>query len=139
MPDHNFYAGTSGLQSPIPKRDFPPAFADKSRLTYYASLFNSIEINSSFYKLPIAKTLARWAEEVPKDFRFTFKLWKEITHNKNLVFSSVDVATFIERINNIGAKKGVLLVQFPPSLTNAVMPQLVDLLSSIKESDQTEA
>ncbi|GAA4327339.1 DUF72 domain-containing protein [Mucilaginibacter gynuensis] len=139
MTDPTFYAGTSGLQSPIPKRDFPPAFADKSRLTYYSSLFNSVEINSSFYKLPIAKTLARWAEEVPEDFRFTFKLWKEITHNKNLVFPSPDIATFIERINSVGAKKGALLVQFPPSLTKAVMPQLVDLLSSIKESDQTEA
>jgi uncharacterized protein YecE (DUF72 family) len=139
MRDHTFYAGTSGLQSPIPKRDFPPAFAEKSRLSYYASLFNSIEINSSFYKLPVAKTLARWAEEVPEDFRFTFKLWKEITHNKNLAFSSTDVAMFMERISSIGTKKGALLVQFPPSLTNAVLPQLVELMATIKDNNDAEA
>ncbi|GAA4321864.1 DUF72 domain-containing protein [Mucilaginibacter gynuensis] len=134
-----FYAGTSGLQSPIPKRDFPPAFADKSRLTYYASLFNSIEINSSFYKLPVAKTVARWAEEVPENFRFTFKLWKEITHHKNLVFAPADVSAFLERIDSTGHKKGALLVQFPPSLTSAALPQLTNLLATIQDSNLTDS
>ncbi|HEY8955872.1 DUF72 domain-containing protein, partial [Chitinophaga sp.] len=47
-----YRSGTSGLVLPVPnKQSFPPAFRDKSRLTYYASLFNSIEINSSFYKV----------------------------------------------------------------------------------------
>jgi uncharacterized protein YecE (DUF72 family) len=108
-----FYSGISGLQTPIPKRDFAPEFADKSRLTFYASLFNSIEINSSFYKIPIAKTLSKWCTEVPGDFKFTFKLWQGITHNKGLAFNPDDVFKFIEVINVVGSKKGCLLVQFP--------------------------
>jgi uncharacterized protein YecE (DUF72 family) len=129
------YAGTSGLQTPVPKRDFPAAFQDKSRLTYYASLFNSIEINSSFYKIPIAKTLARWAAEVPDDFKFTFKLWQGITHNKLLAFNTDDVHLFIERINAIGHKKGCLLVQFPPGLSVAALRQLGLLLTEIQIAD----
>src|ERR1700759_3716537 len=102
----HFYSGTSGLLTPIPKRDFPPEFADKSRLAFYSHLFNSIEINSSFYKLPQAKTLAKWAGETTEGFRFTFKLWKELTHNKNLAFNAVDIPRFFDAINAVGNKKG---------------------------------
>src|SRR2546423_6921762 len=64
-----FYSGTSGLVLPFSKRSFPAEFKDKSRLHYYASLFNSIEINSSFYKMPMASTIKRWGESVPDGFR----------------------------------------------------------------------
>ena len=62
----NIFSGTSGLV--VPERNksfFPPAFRDKSRLTYYASLFNSIEINSSFKKPPLPRTVMKWAADVP--------------------------------------------------------------------------
>jgi len=133
-----FYGGISGLQVPIPKRDFPPEFADKSRLNFYASLFNSIEINSSFYKLPQAKTVAKWALDVPENFKFTYKLWRDITHNKNLLFKPEDVDRFIEGINHAGDKKGCLLVQFPPSITIASRGQLEYLLSVIRNIDPSE-
>src|SRR5262249_30420523 len=49
----NFYLGTSGLVLPVPnKQHFPEEFKAGTRLSYYASLFNSIEVNSSFYKVP---------------------------------------------------------------------------------------
>lgn len=133
-----FYGGISGLQTPIPKRDFPADFADKSRLTYYASLFNSIEINSSFYKIPVAKTLAKWATEVPDDFRFTFKLWQGITHNKSLAFNPDDVFKFIEIIGAVGDKRGCLLVQIPPSITIAQQSQLRLLMATITEANATQ-
>jgi len=47
-----FFSGTSGLLTAVPQRDFPPEHSDKSRLAFYALQLNSIEINSSFYKLP---------------------------------------------------------------------------------------
>src|ERR1700712_4410010 len=91
------YIGTSGLVLPVPnKKSFPEGFQDKSRLTYYSSLFNTIEINSSFKKIPQFKTAQRWAAEVPDDFRFTIKLSKWITHNKDLAFDPADVKHFIE-------------------------------------------
>jgi uncharacterized protein YecE (DUF72 family) len=130
------YSGTSGLVLPVPnKAAFPPEFQDKSRLTFYASLFNSIEINSSFYKIPMAKTVANWAESVPEDFKFTFKLWREITHLKALDFKAEDVNRFMQTIASAGTKKGSLLVQFPPSLTNSSITQLEKLLSVIRQAD----
>ena len=132
------YSGISGLQTPIPKRDFPTEFTDKSRLTYYASLFNSIEINSSFYKIPMAKTLSKWSTEVPDNFRFTFKLWQGVTHNKGLAFNPDDVFKFMEIIGAVGAKKGCLLVQFPPSIIIAQQRQFQLLMDTLREANENQ-
>jgi uncharacterized protein YecE (DUF72 family) len=126
------YCGTSGIVLPVPnKQAFPEAFRAGSRLTYYASLFNSLEVNSSFYKIPQQKTLARWVEEVPANFRFTVKLWREITHVPSLAFSSADVKRFMHAAAGIGPKKGALLLQLPPGLKSAGSPQLARLLEMI--------
>src|SRR3954468_13262626 len=78
-----FRAGTSGVTLSEPnKLHFPLEFQDKHRLIYYASKFNSIEINSSFYKIPLCRTYKSWAEMVPQDFQFTIKLWQGITHEE---------------------------------------------------------
>lgn len=129
------YSGTSGLVLPVPKRLFPPGFEDKSRLHYYASLFNSIEINSSFYKLPLTSTVSNWSDMVPQNFTFTFKLWKEITHNKGLSFKPEDINHFIRTINHVGDKKGCLLIQLPPSLSITYLEQLEKLLKYVHKAD----
>ncbi|MDN3583935.1 DUF72 domain-containing protein [Mucilaginibacter flavus] len=131
----SFFWGTSGLLIPIPKRDFAPQYQHLSRLGYYATLFNSIEINSSFYKLPIGKTVKKWADEVPDGFRFTFKLWREITHNKNLSFKPEDLSRFMESIANAGDKKGSLLVQFPASIQVNNLPAFGQLINTIRAND----
>ena len=128
-----FYAGLSGLQLHIPKYLYPPPFQDASRLTYYASFFNSIEFNSSFYKIPQEKTVAKWASLVTENFKFTFKLWKEITHSKGFNFRDEDVEHFLKAINAVQEKKGCLLIQFPPGLGNEYLVQLNNLLSCIRE------
>lgn len=128
-----FYSGTSGLVLPVANKQlFPPDFKDKSRLAYYASLFNSLEVNSSFYRIPMANTTKRWAMEVPEGFRFTFKLFREITHDKKLFIDHNLVEKFMHVINQVGNKKGSLLVQFPPG-TTFNLPYLDELLGSIKE------
>lgn len=130
---NRFYSGLSGLQLPIPKYLFPPEHQDSSRLTYYATFFNSIEVNSTFYKLPMGKTLSKWCEQVPEGFKFTFKLWKEITHAKNLNFKETDVEAFFRVIAHAANKKGCLLIQCPPSLGRANLIQLDALLRCIAE------
>ncbi|PWK78718.1 uncharacterized protein YecE (DUF72 family) [Mucilaginibacter oryzae] len=130
-----YYSGTSNVVLPVPnKLAFPEAYQHKSRLCYYGSLFNSVEINSTFYKLPLSKTVARWAEEVPAGFRFTFKMWKEITHNKGLAFKPADVQRFFEVINAC-TKKGCLLIQFPASIRFDSFRQLELLLDNIRRHD----
>ncbi|MDO3644040.1 DUF72 domain-containing protein [Mucilaginibacter sp. L3T2-6] len=132
-----FYGGTSGLLVPMPKRDFPPEFKEYSRLAFCATLVNSIEINSSFYKLPQPKTVAKWANEVPAGFTFTYKLWREITHNKGLVFNDADIARFMNVINYAADKKGCLLVQLPPGATIA-RGQLTHLLALLQGENEDQ-
>jgi uncharacterized protein YecE (DUF72 family) len=129
------FAGTSGLQIAMPKRDFPPEHTHRSRLGYYALYENSLEINSSFYKLPQAKTIARWVTEVPAGFRFTFKLWKEITHQKGLLFKAEDLRRFMDLIELPEANRGCLLVQFPPGLQAGALPQLAEILRTLNDFD----
>ncbi|AYL94576.1 DUF72 domain-containing protein [Mucilaginibacter celer] len=129
----DFYLGTSNIVLPVPnKLAFPEAWRDKSRLSFYASLFNSLEVNSTFYKVPLGKTVARWSAEVPAGFRFTFKFWKEITHNKNLAFKPADVERFFEVINRCD-KKGCLLIQLPPGTRFESFGQLAALLAIIQQ------
>lgn len=121
--DSLYFSGTSGILLPYKNKSFyPEDLQEKSRLAVYSLLFNSLEVNSSFYKIPRADTVKRWADEVTSGFRFTFKLWKGITHAKGLTFDPNNVAHFLKVIAAAGDKKGCLLIQFPPSVTiNAVM------------------
>ncbi len=136
--DYPFYSGTSGLVLPVPQSLYPIEFQDKSRLEYYASLFNSVEINSSFYKMPMISTVSKWAESVGDHFQFTFKLSKIITHVKGLDFNVEDIELFMQRIENIRNKKGCLLVQFPPSLKIENISRVEQLLFNLKKADENQ-
>lgn len=130
------YAGTSNPEVPEKNKTlYPEAFKDKSKLAYYASLFNSVEINATFKKLPMKRTIERWAATVPHDFRFTFKLNSAVTHNKGLAFNPDDLASFISLINVVEEKKGCLLMQFPGKLDASFSDQLENLLKHLKEVD----
>lgn len=141
IPKHktSYYSGTSNVVLPVAnKLSFPAEYQSKSRLCYYGSLFNSVEVNSTFYKLPLAKTISRWATEVPDNFKFAFKLWQQITHNKGLAFNAEDIKRFMFVINSATDKKGSLLVQLPPSTTVSTH-QLNHLINEIKQADETNA
>ncbi|HEY4335130.1 MAG TPA: DUF72 domain-containing protein [Puia sp.] len=132
----NFYIGTSGLVLPVPnKQHFPEEFRSGTRLQYYASLFNSIEINSSFYKIPRPVTYAKWASEVPDGFRFTVKLWRGVTHQKGLEFAPGDVDRCLLAAKELGTKRGCLLVQLPPGVHADKAAQVERLLERIGNAD----
>lgn len=110
--------GTSGIVLPGTKQTFPEEFKTGTRLQYYGSLFNTLEINSTFYKVPMATTFRRWSEEVPDNFQFTVKLWRQITHARKLEYNLSDVDMFMRNAEHLGRKKGCLLIQFPASITH---------------------
>jgi uncharacterized protein YecE (DUF72 family) len=128
----NFYIGTSGIVVPVAQSQYPAAYIGKSRLGFYSSLFNSLEVNSSFYKDPRQSTIEKWSREVNDDFRFTFKISKAITHAKGLQFNNDDIDRFISLIDSIGNKKGCILVQLPPSVSIISIEQLHKLLQQIR-------
>jgi uncharacterized protein YecE (DUF72 family) len=136
MKENMFFSGTSGLLLPFPNKQlYPIEFQEKPRLAFYGSLFKSLEVNSSFYKIPLGSTIQKWSESVPEDFKFTFKLWKGITHNKDLAFDPSAINHFINVINNAGNRKGCLLIQFPPSVTASKLNQVMNLLTALRLED----
>jgi len=137
--DNKFYYGTSGIVVPVSQALYPDEFKGASRLTYYSSFFNSIEINSSFYKLPQASTVIKWRETVPENFQFTFKMPKTISHSKGLDFNVEEIALFMQTINNVEHKKGCILIQFPPSLKLEKIRNLQKLFKTIDEANVEHA
>jgi uncharacterized protein YecE (DUF72 family) len=129
----SLYSGTSNIVVPIKQAEYPPQFSGASRLQYYASLFSSLEVNSSFYKIPKAATVAKWCESVPAHFRFTFKVPKAVTHAKGLQFNVAEVERFAEAVAHTGDKKGCLLVQLPPSVSRERQEELEGLLECLRD------
>jgi uncharacterized protein YecE (DUF72 family) len=135
-PATNFFCGTSNIVLPVPnKTHYPPEYKDKSRLNYYASMFNSLEVNSSFYKIPLPRTVEKWANDVPENFRFTFKLFGGITHAKELNYDPSEIQRFFQAVHPAGNRKGCLLIQFPGSITAYYLPKLSILLDQIRSAD----
>lgn len=104
--------GTAGWA--IPRSGLPEAEGEGSQLQRYARSFNAVEINSTFYRMPMARTLERWAADTPPDLRFAVKLARSITHASTAP-SAAELRRSVERIQHLGAKCGPLLVQFAPS------------------------
>lgn len=100
----------------IPKASAERFPAHGSHLERYAACFNTVEINSSFYRPHRLATYQRWAATVPDDFRFTVKVPKAITHERRLVDTAERFAQFLSEVQGLGTKLGALLVQLPPSL-----------------------
>jgi uncharacterized protein YecE (DUF72 family) len=90
--------------------------AERSQLERYASLFRSVEINTSFHRAHRRATYERWSASVPSTFRFSVKIPKAITHEKRLVDCDELLQRFLGESSGLGEKLGALLVQLPPSL-----------------------
>ena len=129
------FIGTSNVVLPGNKQSFPPEYHSKSRLYYYSTLFNSVEINSSFYKIPQLKTLHKWSLDIAQNFIFTLKLWQDVTHTKNLLTDLNNIDTFINAAEGIGDKKGCILIQFPGKITLDYYNEVEGILSRLSEQD----
>lgn len=126
------YCGTSNIVLPVRnKTEYPDEFKERSRLAFYGSLFNSLEVNSTFYKMPRAATVVSWAQQSPPGFRFSIKLSKTITHQKLMAFDPADVARFMSVMQGFGDRKGCLLIQFPAGTKATAFNRLELLLELI--------
>jgi uncharacterized protein YecE (DUF72 family) len=132
----NLYLGLSGVVLPIPKYRFPAQFQNASRLTYYATFFNSLEVNSTFYALPQKRTVEKWSASVPEDFQFTFKLSREITHQKELFYDRKLIFDFFEVIERVGGKNACVLVQFPPGCKSSKFSEVEKLLEDLSAANK---
>ena len=88
----------------------------ESALARYATRLSVVEINSTFHRSHRPDTYSRWAEQVPRAFRFSVKLPKTISHDARIVGCGPAIKQFAEEIVGLGSKLGGVLVQLPPSL-----------------------
>lgn len=92
---------------------YPAGSRPQDFLPLYAERFDTVEIDSTFYSVPTARTVEQWRERSPASFTFAAKVPQTITHEKMLVDVEQDLADFLRVMDLLGKKLGPLLFQFP--------------------------
>ena len=123
--------GTSGYSYKEWKGTFYPADQKADgMLRFYASQFDTVEINNTFYRMPQATVVAAWAEQAPDNFSFVLKAPQKITHMRRLKDAGDEVLFFLRVASELGKKAGPLLFQLPPNFKKDV-PRLAAFLALI--------
>jgi uncharacterized protein YecE (DUF72 family) len=108
--------GCSGWQYRHWRDSFYPSEITLSRwFEHYSTIFDTVEINNSFYRLPEPSTFARWAERAPSNFLFAVKASRYLTHMKKLKDPEPALERFFERASHLGKHLGPVLYQLPPA------------------------
>jgi len=96
---------------------YPPELPASGRLRHYAHSFDTVELNTTFYRLPTTSAAGRWAAEAPDGFRFAVKVSRYLTHVVRLADAGRHLGLLLERLEPLLAagKVGPLLWQLPPS------------------------
>jgi uncharacterized protein YecE (DUF72 family) len=130
-PERDIHIGTSGWSYPRGEGTWKGSFYPAGKideLEYYSQFFDTVEVNSSFYRPPDPGIARSWARRVPAGFLFAVKLWQKFTHPKmfreatgeDAVIAMADVDLFRSSLEPlaVAGKLGALLAQFPPSFKN---------------------
>lgn len=105
------HVGASGFSYPTWRPGFYPAGTPSDGfLRFYAERLSTVELNSTFYRLPSEEQLRGWAEQTPPGFRFAVKMNRRITQFRNTGLA----AEFCERVRALGDRLGPIRVQLPP-------------------------
>ena len=121
--------GTSGFSYKEWKGSFyPEDLPADEMLRHYASRLSAVEINNTFYRMPRAEMLSKWAEQVPGGFQFALKASQQITHRKRLKDAADPVEYFFKVAVTLGDRMGPVLFQLPPNL-KLDLPRLADFLA----------
>ena len=113
----HYYVGCSGWSYTSWQGPFYPSNIENSAwLKYYSYVFNYVEIDSSFYRIPNVFMVDNWVKRTPKNFKFTAKFPRLITHDKRLKDVDNELEQFFEAIHALSHKILALLIQLPPSL-----------------------
>ncbi|HEX5438890.1 MAG TPA: DUF72 domain-containing protein [Gemmatimonadaceae bacterium] len=112
-----------------------PFYPDGTRpadfLTIYARAFDTVEVDSTFYAVPSLATVRGWAARVPERFTFALKLPREITHERRLRDCEDVAELFFDRVRELGARLGPILIQLGPDFTPRELPALTRFLPLI--------
>jgi uncharacterized protein YecE (DUF72 family) len=105
--------GTSAFTAAGWEKTFHPAgMKPADYLSYYATKFDTVEVDSTFYRTPSVATVNGWERKTPTGFLLAAKLPQLITHEKILKDCDEDLKRFLETMDLMGDKLGPLLFQF---------------------------
>lgn len=107
---------------------YPPGYQPRRFLPFYSRVFDTVELNVTFYRIPSASTVNSWAGRTPLDFVFTCKMPREITHDRHLVDAEERLSLFLGRMRLLRDKLGPVLIQFPRSFTRRYEGNLREFL-----------
>jgi uncharacterized protein YecE (DUF72 family) len=93
---------------------YPAELPQRRWFEHYASLFDTVEINSTFYRLPLASTVEQWAAQAPPGFTYALKLGQFGSHRMKLRDAARWLPNHLDRVERLGAALGPTLVQLPP-------------------------
>ncbi len=114
IPGTQILLGTSSFTASGWKGSFyPKGMKSTSYLSHYAKQFRTVEIDSTFYGIPSAKTVESWYEKTPADFLFAAKVPQVVTHDKVLLDCDAEFGEFIDTMLVLKEKLGPLVLQFP--------------------------
>lgn len=109
--------GTSGWVYPDWRGTFYPRdLPTSSWLDHYVHDFSTVEINSTFYRLPATATFRSWRERTPEGFSFAVKASRYLTHIRRLREPREPVERLVSRTRGLGTRLGPILIQLPPTL-----------------------
>ncbi|KRD10362.1 hypothetical protein ASE21_11675 [Flavobacterium sp. Root901] len=117
MKRHSIHIGTSGWAYKHWRGTFYPLDVKlKDQFSYYQKMFNTVEINNTFYGMPADATFQNWESQVSDDFVYIIKANRFITHLKKLQDPEDSLLIFMEKVKFLEKKLGAVLFQLPPSL-----------------------
>ena len=110
---------------------YPQKTLAKDYLAYYSTQFNTVEADSTFYRIPTTQTVINWKKQTPKNFQFSLKFPQVITHIKMLKDCQNETNVFLDRASLLEEKLGPLLLQFPPNFGKEHLPVLDAFLEKL--------
>lgn len=126
--------GTSSWSSDDWKKAgfYPPSMASRDYLPHYAGRYDTVEVDSTFYRSPSAWVCRKWVNDTPDDFRFSLKVPRSVTHDKVLEGAEPEYAAFLEAASELGPKLQHVLLQFGYFNRNSACPDLQAFLGRLE-------
>lgn len=103
-------------------------------LSQYASVFNSVEGNTTFYRIPDQETIKNWGRQTPDGFKFCFKFHRSLTHENRLHNQRDAVLQFLETFDPISNRLGPFHIQLPPAFSPKEFDKLEELLNYLPQA-----